>query len=166
MTCECLRQTCPSNRWSEIVHFLKLEQAHRKTQGFHDEDVENVGVDAGMRLRSQICSKAELFALVKNSPSERWRVLKLPSAGSLAGAQTKKAFRVAPMFVTGGKPNMQHAEFMEDLRDGGLEPWQPVVAHWPDGFSGAVPGVSVLRWQMRQQRQTGPRCSRRPTWRC
>ena len=41
----------------------------------------------------------------------------------------KIAFRVAPMFVTDGKPNMQYAEFTEDLRDEGLEPWQPVVAH-------------------------------------
>ena len=39
------------------------------------------------------------------------------------------AFRVAQMFVTDGKPNMQHAELTEDLRDEGLEPWQPVVAH-------------------------------------
>ena len=52
------------------MHFLKLEQEHRKTQDFHDEDVENVGFDAGKRLRSQICSKPELFALVKNWPSE------------------------------------------------------------------------------------------------
>ena len=29
------------------------------------------------------------------------------------------AVRVAPMFVTDGKPNMQHAEFTEDLRDYG-----------------------------------------------
>ena len=85
----------------------------------------------------------------------------MQSTGSLAGAQTKKiAFRVASMFVTDGKPNMQHAEFTEDLRDDGLEPWQPVVAHCLDGFSGTVPGVSVLRWQMHQQKQTGPRYSR------
>ena len=68
----------------------------------------------------------------------------------------KIALRVASMFVTDGKTNMQHAEFTEDLRGDGLEPWQPVVAHWPDGFSGTVPGVSVLRWQMHQQKQTGP----------
>ena len=42
----------------------------------------------------------------------------------------KTACRVALMLVTDGKPDMQHAELTEDLRDGGLEPWQPVVAHW------------------------------------
>ena len=45
------------------------------------------------------------------------------------------------MFVTDGTPNMQHTEFTEDLRDDGLEPWQPVVANWPNGFPGTVPGV-------------------------
>ena len=84
-----------------------------------------------LRIRSHICCpKPVPFALATHSPSERWHVLKLPSTGSLAGAQTKKLhFRVAPMFVTDGKPNMQYAELTEDLRDEGLEPWQPVVAH-------------------------------------
>ena len=79
----------------------------------------------------------------------------------LAGAQTKNmACRVAPMFVTDGKPNMQHTEFTEDLRDDGLEPRQPVAARCLDGFSGTVLGVSVLRWQMHQQKHIGPRYSR------
>ena len=140
--------------------FFTLAQDHRQTGGFDDGDVKTFAVDAGIRLVScvlmllhncaddglrngpQICSKP----MITHSPSERWRVLKLPSTGSLAGAETKKrAFCV-----------MQHVRFKEDLRDDGLEPWQPVVAHWLDGFSGTVPDVSVLRWQMRQQKQTGP----------
>ena len=70
------------------------------------------------------------------------------------------AFHVAAMFVTDGKPSMQNAKFTEDMRDDDLEPWQPVAAHRPAGFSVAVLGVSVLRWQMQQQKQTGPRYSR------
>ena len=134
--------------------FLKLAQKHQQTWGFDDEDVENVAVDAGIRLgkvrahgASQlrrprlpkwitICSKPVLFASMTHSPSERWRVLELPSTGSLAGAQTKKiAFRVASMFVTDGKPNMQHAKFTEELRDDGSNgcpnrnTLDPVIGH-------------------------------------
>ena len=60
--------------------FSKLAHDHRQTWSFDDEDVENVAVDAGIRLgegvlmllriRSHICcSKLVPFALVTHSPS-------------------------------------------------------------------------------------------------
>ena len=115
--------------------------------------------DHGLRNGSQIRSKPIPFCIDDTQPQ---RASSEVAVGCFIACSTDQqiALRVAPMFVTDGKPNMQHAEFTEDLRDDGLELWQPVVAHWPDGFSGTVPGVPVLRWQMHQRKQTGPRYSR------
>ena len=100
MTCESLRQICPSNRWSERVHFLS---SHKSTAR-HGVSMTKMWkillltvvfawgscvlmllhscADHALRNGSQICSKPVLFASMTHSPSERWRVLKLSSTGS------------------------------------------------------------------------------------